>query len=574
MFRTFLLAIAAILLSTLIFQVAQVGSTARAAGPSRVGMNLAANTYYATEFPFIDRMKSAGDWTANGAREPLELTLEGYPARVPQGAKDVYVMVGLDPKPGDYVLTYEGGGGFYLAGAQVRKQSPGRIEFHYQQPSNQMLLATSNVTGLRNMRIFLKEYEARLAAGKIFNPVFIDKIKQFDTLRYMDWINTNRTNVTRWADRTTPSDLTWQTSGDTSMPIEVMVALANETKTNMWLNVPTKADDDYVRQMVTYVHDHLDPSLSVHLEYSNEVWNWGFQQAGYAHVEAAKLWGHDANGDGKIDPYDPAEQYGPGWVTWYGYRSAQIANIADQVFGADASRLHNVIATQTAYTGLEGLIFDGVARANLGSVDQLFDDYAVTTYFDGMLRGANDADRATILSWARGGDAGLTAAFAALKDGTGLTAKDEGSLAWLKQVLVYQGAVAKKNGLNLVAYEGCADLSAALGSQGEEVAGLFRRMQADPRMGTIYTQMVSDFSAAGGTLLNVLIDVDAGLYGQLKTVYDTGSPSWDALVAAQKVAVAGAPVKSQSPITVEPKKANLRDADLADQARVKVNHNS
>ena len=376
-----------------------------------------------------------------------------------------------------------------------------------------------------------------LAAGEIFNPEFVSKIAAFDTLRYMDWINTNATNVAHWADRTTPAYRTWQTSGDTSMPIEVMVALANKTKTNMWLNVPTKADDDYVRRMMAYVRDHLEPALRVHVEYSNEVWNWGFQQAAYSHVEAAKLWGQDANGDGRIDPVDKAEQYGLGWVTWYGYRSAQVARIALDTLG---TRALPVLATQTAYLGLEKSIVDGVSRSGLGKPSDLFREYAVTTYFDGMLRGANDADRATILSWARGGDAGVTAAFATLRDGTGLTAKDEGSLAYMAKTYAYQADVARRNGLSLVAYEGGIDLSAALGSQGEDVAALFRRMQADPRMGPVYTQMASDFGAAGGTLLNPLIDVDAGLYGTLKSIYDKGSPAWDALVAAQRRARAEA----------------------------------
>lgn len=511
--------------------------------PTRIGMNLAANTYYATEFPFIDRMRSAGDWIATGATEPIELTAEGFPARIPAGAKDVYTIVGLDPHPGDYVLTYEGGNGFFLAGAQIKQQTPGRITFHYDAPGNQMLVAAGNVDGLRNVRIFRADHEQLLAAGEIFNPEFVRKIGQFDTLRYMDWINTNATNVAHWADRTTPSYRTWQTAGNSSMPIEIMVALANKTRTNMWLNVPTKADDDYVRQMMVYVRDNLDPALSVHVEYSNEVWNWGFQQSGYAHVEAAKLWGIDANRDGRIDPYNQAEQYGLGWVTWYGYRSAQIARIALDTLG---SRAMPVLATQTVYMGLENSILDGVSRSGLGKPSDLFREYAVTTYFDGMLRAANEVDRATVLSWARGGDAGMTAAFAALRNKAGLTAKDEGSLAFVAGIYAYQGNVARQNGLRLVAYEGGIDLSTALGSQGEEVAALFRRMQADPRMGPIYTEMASDFSAAGGTLLNPLIDVDAGLFGTLKSIYDTGSPAWDALVAAQKQAKAEPPPPAAS----------------------------
>ena len=516
---------------------------------SSVGMNLAAVTYYSTQFPFIDRMKTAGSWVATGYDSSLiPLDQYGYPTGFPTGSAGVYTMVGMDPVSAGtsttYVLTYDGKATFDLPGAKILSREQGKITFQYASESSMMLLAVTKLDAgapLGNMHIVRSDQQALFAAGEIFNPAFTDKIGAFDTLRYMDWTNTNDLTVQKWSDRTIMADRTWQGATDGNIPLEVMVALANKTKTNMWLNVPTKADDDYVRQMMTYVHDHLDPSLSVHLEYSNEMWNWGFQQSAYGHIEAAKLWGKDADGNGVINPLDPAEQLPSGWVEYYGYRAAQVANIANQVFGKDVSRLHNVLATQTAYTGIEDSIIKGVSRANLGSVASLFDDYAITTYFGSNLRGATEADRATILSWARSGDTGLTAAFAALKNGTGLS--DDTSLAALKSIYTYQAAVAAKNGLNLVAYEGGSDFGVAnfaSASDRQEVLAFFQKLQADPRMGALYKEMVDDFAAAGGKLANILIDVSpdypGGMYGTLKSIYDKGSPSWDALVAAEKAA--------------------------------------
>lgn len=522
-------------------------------GISSVGMNLAAVSYYSTEFPFIDRMKSAGSWVATGFDSSLiPLDKYGYPTGVPAGSGGVYTMIGMDPVSAGtnntYVLTYEGKATFTLLGAKILSNEAGKITFQYTSDNNMMLLAVDNLDSkapLGNMHIVRSDQQALFAAGEIFNPAFIEKISAFDTLRYMDWMNTNDLTLKSWSDRSTMATMSWQGTASNNVPIEVMVALANKTKTNMWLNVPTKADDDYVRQMMTYVHDHLDPSLSVNLEYSNEMWNWGFQQATYGHVEAAKLWGKDANGDGVINPLDPAEQLGSGWVEYYGYRSAQVANIATQVFGADAGRLHNVLATQTAYTGLESFIFDGVARAKLGSVASLFDEYAITTYFGSNLRGNSEADRATVLSWARSGEAGVAAAFAALRDGTGIAS--ESSLAAMSKIYAYQAAVATKYGLDLVAYEGGSDFGTTYfpsESDRAEVMAFFKKLQADPRMGDLYQQMVDDFAAVGGKLANVLIDVSpdypGGLYGTLKSIYDKGSPAWDALVAKQKAAAAAA----------------------------------
>lgn len=520
---------------------------------SSVGMNLANVNYYSTEFPFIDRMKSASSWGASGFdASSIPLDANGYPLGIPTGSAGIHTMVNMDPLSANtsttYVLTYSGKADFILVGAKILSTEAGKITFEYKSEDTRMLVAVTKLDSsapLTDMHIVRSDHQALFAAGEIFNPAFTDKISSFGTLRYMDWTATNGNNIQNWADRTTMSDRTWEGSATSNVPIEVMVALANKTKTDMWLNVPTKATDDYVRQMLQYVHDNLDPTLTVKLEYSNEVWNWSFQQAGYAHREAAKLWGKDANGDGVINPEDSAEQLGSGWVEYYGYRAAQIASIANGIFSDDpADRLHNVLATQSAYRGLEDYIVNGVGRANVGSVSSLFDDYAITSYFGDHLRGKTQADLATILSWARSGEQGLVAAFKALEDGTGISG--DGSMASLRDLYAYQAAVAAKYGLDLVAYEGGSDFNAGHfndAAEQQEVFAFFKKLQADPRMGDLYKQLISDFAAAGGTLANILIDVSpdftTAMYGTLKSIYDTGSPAWDALVAMQKLATGG-----------------------------------
>ena len=516
---------------------------------SSVGTNLYWNEYYSPEFPFINRMKTAGSWIAQGAdSSAIPLTADGYPTGRPAGATNLYTLVALDPVTASgnntYVMTWSGFANIYVEGIRIISNLPGKITFEFTRTdTNQTLISIDGLDPahpLNNLSIVRSDQVDLYSQGKIFNPAFIDKVSKLDTLRFMDWNDTNTNKTVNWTDRTLPSNGTWSSSIKSGVPIEVEVALANEAKTNMWLNVPTQATDDYVRQLVNYVHNNLDPSLSLHLEYSNEVWNFGFQQAHYSADKADALWGN-------------GQHFGPGWVTWYGYRAAQVASIANEVYGTDAGRLHNVLGTQTAYQGLENYIVDGVARANLGSVNQLFDDYAVTTYFGGTITGENDADRATILSWAKGGAAGVTAAFAALKNNAGLTTTDDGSLAWLRGVLTYQGAVAQRLGLNLVAYEGGIDLTQGLGAYGTDaglVSTFLNTVRNDPRMADIYTQMTSDFSAAGGKLLNIYTDVGAG-YGTLNSTYDSGSPAWDALVAAEaktRIPVATTPVTT-TPVT-------------------------
>lgn len=530
--------------------------------PASIGINLSPVNYWSTEYPFIDRMKTAGAWNVQGGSlSSVTFDNNGYPTSIPAGTASVWTMVALDPASAGtnktYVLSYTGTATFRIPGATIVSTKPGEITFTVTGNTPMQNVLITSIDGkdpLTDMHIVRQDQMSLFKQGNIFNPAFLDKVSQFGTLRFMDWEMTNTSTVTSWSQRTTVSDYSWATtSSTTGVPIEVMVALANQTHTSMWLTIPTQADDNYARQMLTYVRDNLDPTLKVNVEYSNEVWNWGFSQSRYAMAMANKLWGVDANGDGVIDPNNPAEVPQGGWQQYYGYRAAQIAAIANDVFGANgADRLQNVLATQTAYLGLENYALIGVARAGVGSVSSLFGNYAVTTYFGSELSGQNAADRAVILGWAKSGSAGMDAAFDELANGGKLTGW--GSLPSVMAQWAYQANIARKYGLNLVAYEGGVDFNAANFSAADQpvIMDFFARLSADPRMTAIYDKMIDAFSAAGGTLLNAYTDAQSdrtgGLFGTLKSIYDNATPAWSALVQRQADAVAAQ--KAAAPLDI------------------------
>ena len=49
----------------------------------------------------------------------------------------------------------------------------------------------------------------------------------------------------------------------------------------MVLHAASLALPEYLTEFAKMVKTKLDPDLKVYVEYSNEVWNWGFQQAGW-----------------------------------------------------------------------------------------------------------------------------------------------------------------------------------------------------------------------------------------------------------------------------------------------------
>lgn len=505
---------------------------------AEIGMNLASVKYWSTEYPFIDRFKTSSLWRAQDTSyanltTAVMVDANGYPTGIPAGASRIYAMVELDPvalpTSDIYVLTYSGTAKIDVGSSKIISSEPGKIVFQFTGSTNMTPVNVSAIdpaNPITSVSIVRQDQVSLFQSGEVFNPDFLAKASQWSELRYKDWMNVDNSTLSSWSARSTTASASWASNDGTAggVPIEIMVQLANKTHTDMWLSMPTEADDTYVRKTLEYVRDHLDPSLKVTVEYSNEVWNWGYTQAKYALAMGDKLWGKDVNGDGKIDPNNPAEHVADGWMQYYGYRSAQVAAIARSVFGSSTSdRLATVLSTQTGYPGLEASALAGVQKAGLGDASKLFNDYAIATYF-----GLAKSDEATVLGWARAGSAGVTAALASLST----------SLDKLQTIYSYQQAVAKKNGMILTAYEGGLDLTTYQYSAAAqpEILAFFQTLASDSRMGALYARMISDFAAAGGTTLVAYADTLAaskyGNFGTLDSIYDTTSPRYAALLAA------------------------------------------
>src|SRR6185437_5446351 len=133
---------------------------------------------------------------------------------------------------------------------------------------------------IRNIRVVYAPEEALLDAGALFRPDFISSLANFHVLRFMDWLNTNDSTLTSWDQRAQVTDGGW--GGTDGVPLEVTIDLANAVGADPWVNVPAGADDNYITQMATLVHNMLGPDQKVYVEYSNEVWNGQFRQSAYA----------------------------------------------------------------------------------------------------------------------------------------------------------------------------------------------------------------------------------------------------------------------------------------------------
>jgi hypothetical protein len=509
-----------------------------------IGMNLegAGLTYYGTSFPFIDRMRTGGTWSAkdrswNNLPDGTVVInpQTGLPAGQASNVAQIQTLFAIDPAPlpgpDRYVITWEGAGVARMGNNLARNEKVGDHSYTFDYTGRE---ATATITltdldnrdPLRSLHLVRVDQLAQFKAGQIFSPDFLARVSQWSVIRFMDWGRTNGSQVVDWS-QMPDARSAWDQKG---VPLSIMVALANAADRDMWYCIPAHANDAFVRQALAYIRDHLDASHTLHLEYSNEVWNGGFEQYHYAAAQGLAL-------GQQLKLAKPI-----GAMEWYGYRSAQIAKLTDEVYGVDSRRrVKNVVAPQTYWIGLEGYIWDGIKLSRLGTPGSLFEEYAVTTYFGQSFGGGSDADKAMVLGWARQGPAGLDAVFRELSTGGQLS--DNSSLDNLKKPLAYHARVAKRLGLDLVAYEGGHHLT-ALGyanKDQDDVVAFIDRIVNDPRMGQLYTQMVDEFGAVGGKTLVAFNDVGGvskfGAWGINDTIYQQHSPRYDALLAAQRRAV-------------------------------------
>jgi hypothetical protein len=537
-------------------------NVAPANGTNDIAIGLASVVDWSTQQPFLDVFKTARRWIGHmpgkwGGMSEAELRaaghldVNGWPIRMPRTLGSIGTLILTDlPEDaqtfaGRYVLRYTGKGIIEVTGrAQNVRYGKNEIRFDFTPGPGSVDIRLQRINTSDPVRITSVTMENRVAAldaGQMFNPEWTTLLGPFRVLRFMDWGETNNSKLSTWDDRTNVSEYTYTKE----VPFEVMIDLANTLEKDPWLNVPHLADDDFVRQMAQLVKDRLDPKLTVYVEFSNEVWNWSFEQAAWADENAQLRWG-------KRDK----------WVQYHGFRAAQVARIWSDVFADEAdNRLINVIATQTGWLGLEREVLEAdlVRAEGLPAPVDAFDAYAVTGYFGAMLGGMDRAEQTS--GWLRESlakaqadaaaaglqgqegtdhvakhrfDLAVSLAVQELRDGA-ISGKTDGTLKdLLERLLPYHAGVAASHSLPMIMYEGGTHVVGNRGRENDEaLTAFFTHLNYTPEMGTLYQELLQGWKAAGGQLFNAFLDVGKptkwGSWGALRHLGDS-NPRWDALV--------------------------------------------
>lgn len=539
-----------------------------------LGINIAEPSWYSTEWPFIDLMKtsmaiwltSCDRWgadsdpgckqfpTGDNTKEQHKLDLDenGWVKSLPQPGQyeqdgtvftrvSTKIPTSLNPENpgGRYVVRYDGQGTMTYADPARKieaESTPGRdvIDIRYRDgisaKHHKYFILTVQETDpnqagdyLRNIRVYppggvcanepavFCDTDATMNAcsdqqcltleaaaeqqGNQFDPRFLANIQEYNTLRFMGFQDTNGARNTRtWDERARPEMRTYQRDLHDRGAIEVMTAMGNTVDANIWVNMPAKADDDYITRTAQKALETLSPDRKVYVEYSNEAWNFGFKMTYWMQEQAKALW---------PDVTDQSAYFKG--LNWYGMRSAQTCQLWKQAWGDEADRIHCVIGTQAWPAMMRLSVECPIWKARNGGTachEMGIDTLAVAPYFGHYL--GNGANAELVASWANDPDGGLDRLFNELLYGGEIPGEEEGgALIQARRKMLAAKAYADSHGLNLVAYEGGQHLAATQSAANNPtVVKLLADANRDPRMKEVYLRYLDYWSEINGGLFN------------------------------------------------------------------------
>jgi hypothetical protein len=452
---------------------------------------------------------------------------------------------------GKYTVLYEGKGtlSYYGIASKITAESTtGRDVLNLQaQPVGSVLyntglrvyiIATDPTNPIRNIRIVMpggicannptirvedangcapgkyQSFVDTLATNRnaiVFNPDYLRVLKDFRTVRMMNFMEasprkdacpsadpaktTCLLQERTWAQRAKMDDAMWGGSYLTpalqryGVPLEVMVALANQLNINPWFTIPHNANDDYVTNFATYVRDNLKPSLKAHIEYSNEAWNGDYLAGLYVRNRGLAL----SLG---------TSEYWAG-TYYYAKRAVEIFKLWEQVF--NNNRLVRILGTQQAVEA------EYASRNMLAYADTKdhVDGLALAPYFWGCrhreagtnVKCQNTVTVPRVLAEAKT----LDDIFSVIDN-----ENDPYALGAALQMMQTHGKVAAEFDKALLAYEGGQHLTTnvPLGStittaQKTDLTKLFADANRDPRMGERYARLLNAWKNLDKTQIRV-----------------------------------------------------------------------
>jgi hypothetical protein len=541
-------------------------------GHMRIGMNLENVVDWSPAWTFADVFQASRGWIAHavntvtgetfwdvGETRPIAVDADGNPTRLATWTN----AAGQTMRQMAGTLMFREIGGRYPGGVyRAEWDGTGRVTFGFDaeviasgrtadghafadlrvSPSDNgismRIEETSPADPVRNFHVWMPDWQGERFAGQRwqpnasfspFHPLFRQRLAPFGVIRFMAAQETNTSDIRTWTDRRDASDIR-QGSGSGGSPsepivngmsLEHMVQLANDLDADPWFNMPHMADDTFVRNFATYVRDHLEPGRKAYVEWSNEIWNFG--------------WGFEASQWVQDQTRLPANIGLSNWQV-AGLEAKRDLDIWSQVFVGQEGRVVRVAAGWAAN--------DWVTNEIMSSMGGSFDAIAIAPYMS-----LSDDQRAGYTT-ATTVDQVLADTRTAIAESVGF-ARNHRQLAdtWTARL---------GRDIQLLAYEGGPHLD----GRGGPYQNAFYAATNDPRMGDIQREYLRGLDAAG---MNLYVDfvftgnAGASSWGDFAKFHRMDEPlgtayRYNAVVAAATGELwgTGTPAPTPVPIPIPP----------------------
>ena len=326
------------------------------AAHDRLGANLNAIADFMRNHEFVDVMRQSREF--GSFSDPFNTVIAVGPDGWPTGDFGVTLMAaqqGVRGLAGTYKVIFNGratvtsaASGTVANAAYDAAANETRLDLVFPDDGETMALRFAIEPGaagnaVKNLRVIRPGFDP--ASHPTFTPEWLAHVRRFRVLRMMDWLSTNhRANaIVSWADRPTPERKRTDAEG---ARWETIVELANTAERDLWINIPVRANDDYVRNLATLLRDTLRPGINVYVEYSNELWNGAFEQFAINRDLAVA----EATAGGSVLRYDGSSDPTVWAFRRVARRSKEISDIFASAWGAAAinTRVRVVLAGQMA----------------------------------------------------------------------------------------------------------------------------------------------------------------------------------------------------------------------------------
>jgi len=251
---------------------------------------------------------------------------------------------------GEYTIRWRGSGRLEVeGGVETVERGEDSLLFRYRGEGPIVLSITSTDPGatgdyIRDVRVLRPD----AVEGETFNRRYVEELRPFAAIRPLHFLGDQLTYgpALAWEDRKGVGYSHW--GGALGAPYEAAIELANESDSDLWLNVPIAADDEFIASLAALAAELLDDERRLYVEVGNELWNIAEPyELGrrYALERARERW-PGVEGRVTADSDGDAVHETMMIYSWQGARTTEVGAAFREAFDAERDRVVVVLAGQ------------------------------------------------------------------------------------------------------------------------------------------------------------------------------------------------------------------------------------